>query len=177
MTNESDDKAALAAVQGDLYEIAFVEAKDVIKSQRDKLDELRSRGAQFAALAVAATSLLISAGVKDADRSSTFFYVLASAGTALSVLMLGSLVALLLPRFQGPVSFNISAAHLVRDWIEADIPAQSTAQFQRSLILLLDDAAQSNSRTVERLQSVFALVVVCGGLSIVTWAGVVWAFS
>ena len=68
MTNESDDAAALAAVQGDLYEIAFVEARDVIKSQRDRLDELRNRGAQFAALAVVATSLLISAGVKDADH-------------------------------------------------------------------------------------------------------------
>ena len=165
-----------APAMTELYEIAYDEAKDLVKAQSARLDDQRTRATQFASLAVAGTSLLAAFGAKSALRDSVF-YVMAISATISSLIMLTSLVFLLLPGRSRGLTTSVSGSLLVDEWIEAEAPPTDKAQFLKTLTAVLGRLATDNHTRLAFTQRLYALTVVSGSIGIVLWSAVVWTRS
>ena len=143
---------------------------------------MRQRSVQFLAFVGSATAFLVGAGVSDGARSTAFFLT-ASVATALSFLsILFVLFVLLSIDYHGGIhrilwNFRVSSQILVDHWIDPEVGAASEAKFLRNLALQYDKMAEENDPSMTVVRRWYLSFLTFGSIQVITWAGVVWAFT
>jgi hypothetical protein len=145
-----------------VYELAYEEGKRALTDQASALDALRGRAGTLLVAANLATAFLGGLVFRDgmpngwAPRVGIF---------AFSGVVLLSLLLLLPVRGGG---FTVSAKALVRDFIEAEMPA-SLAETHRELALRFNEWLDRNEKRLNFLYTVFAVASALLAIEVGAW--------
>jgi hypothetical protein len=172
-TDEPTGGPAIAK-HADLYRVVYQEGQRALDDQVGELNSMRDRAVQFTAFVGAATAFLVGAGLSSPRRGVTF-YVLASAASALSAVLIVLLLAVLTPQTRRLWTYSLSTKKLISGWIETEVPLPTEADFFKNLAIMYDDMREDNSRLLRALRTWYRWLVVVGAAQVAVWATLVWA--
>lgn len=166
-----------------LYRIAYEASQRSLDDQLDELNRLRDRAVQFVAFVGAATAFLAGTGLLHPTHRDGSYYGLAIAGSVLSLIMIGLLFSLLIPRSRALLRSGkdqmwrnrVSARLLIADWIEPQVPHMSEGDLLRALARQYDDYRASNEDFLGALRRSYRWLIVIGSAQVTVWAALVWA--
>ncbi|MCA1982973.1 hypothetical protein [Nocardioides nematodiphilus] len=163
-----------------LYKVAYDESVRAIDDQLAELDHVRSRAMQFLAFIGTGTAFLVGTGLNDSQRDG-WFYALATVGSAMSVvtlLLVGAILLGVVVHEKKPQEWRwavrLSAQDLIR-WIEPQIHAPDEVDYLKEVALLNDERAEANEVGLGRLRHVYLALLTSGFVQLLIWAALVWA--
>jgi hypothetical protein len=175
VVNPSPD-AGRANAEGktSLYRVAYEEALRTLEDQRDELNGVRGRAVQFLAFVGSATAFLAGTGLASStvQERGALFYTIGVIATLVSVGTVASCAIVLNPRWT--FNLRISATVLIDQWIDREVPGPTEPELLKALAQRLDGMRAENEAPLKALRRWFLTLIICGGLSVILWAALVW---
>jgi hypothetical protein len=170
----------------ELYKLAREEELRRLESQRDELDSMRQRTAQYLAFVGAATAFLAGSGLKAPARDGVF-YGLAALASILSLWMIFACVRVFLA-LEFPASKDgwrnfrpkpISWAFVLKPGallavIESDLPRPDEIDLVKYVASLYGEMSSDNAPGLAKVRRMYVSALVSGAVQVIGWTALVW---